>query len=373
MKKTIYMLLFVSAALTSCSSDDYGWEGVPQSSPAEQAQTASFDNNTIQEVNPINLEEVTNSEVNICRFQAPTVTDPDASTTYTVTFPKQERGTADKTLDMTADGFVSTAGITDVVTSYYGLVNKERTLPAYITAIVKTSAGQAITTTSKTFNVYVTPKVPDFMEFYVVGAVNNWSDKVKNLYMIPTEKGIYTYTTNFEDAKGDKNLKLWYGEDYGSWDNALGSKTDGDDSESGSIIDKKAGAIVCPGTGYYTFTYNFNEGTYSWTKIDNQTPATYKVIDIAGKFNDWGGTPLNMTQVAPHNWYVELDNKDGGEVKFRANNAWDVNWGLDGFQYDEKNQFYGVGMQGGKNLNLPAGKYDVYFNDITGAFAFLVK
>ncbi len=374
MKKTIYMLLLASATLASCSSDDYGWEGVPQSSPAEQAQTAYFDNSTIQEVNPINLEEVTNNEINICRFQAPTVTDPDASTTYTVTFPKQERGTVDKTLDLTADGFVSTTGLTDVVTTYYGLVNKQRTLPAFITAIVKTSAGQAITITSKSFNVYVTPKVPDFMEFYVVGEVNSWNDKAegKKLYMIPSKKGIYSYTTNFAGKNG-QNLKIWNGEDYGKWDNALGSKNDNDASESGTIVDKKAGAIVCPGTGYYTFTYNFNEGTYSWTKIANQNPATYDVIDIAGDFNSWGATPLNMTQGAPHNWYVELSNTKDGSLKFRANNAWDVNWGIPDFLYDAKNHFYGVGQSNGDNIKLPAGKYDVYFNDITGEFAFLAK
>lgn len=52
-----------------------------------------------------------------------------------------------------------------------------------------------------------------------------------------------------------------------------------------------------------------------------------------------------------------------GEVKFRADNAWTVNWGADGFPA-------GVGKQDGPNIKVTAGTWKVRFEPGTGAFSF---
>ena len=56
-------------------------------------------------------------------------------------------------------------------------------------------------------------------------------------------------------------------------------------------------------------------------------------------------------------------------MKFRSNHDWNSdNWGgqpasIAGMIYTAK--------AGGDNINIPAGTYDIYFNDITGKFMFV--
>ena len=76
-----------------------------------------------------------------------------------------------------------------------------------------------------------------------------------------------------------------------------------------------------------------------------------------------------MTQVSSsntHNWYIynlEIANNSG--FKFLAGHEWTVNWGGN---IDLSKTYFGVGAQDGDNLQLPAGTYNIYFNDITGQF-----
>jgi len=52
-----------------------------------------------------------------------------------------------------------------------------------------------------------------------------------------------------------------------------------------------------------------------------------------------------------------------GEVKFRQDDAWTINWGANTFPT-------GTGTSGGPNIPVPAGTYAVTFNRLTGAYAF---
>ena len=76
-----------------------------------------------------------------------------------------------------------------------------------------------------------------------------------------------------------------------------------------------------------------------------------------------------MTQVSnsnTHNWYISnLEIAEASEFKFKANHDWAVNWGSDA---DLTKTYFGVGAQNGSNIVLPAGTYNIYFNDITGQF-----
>jgi len=89
----------------------------------------------------------------------------------------------------------------------------------------------------------------------------------------------------------------------------------------------------------------------------------------------WPGDPGNpgptdvhqMTRVDADNWIlvdVTLTNAAAGQgVKFRANNAWDTNWGSAAFPT-------GVGTLGGANIPCVGGTYTVTFNSTTGAYHF---
>lgn len=181
-----------------------------------------------------------------------------------------------------------------------------------------------------------------------------------------------SYTTQWNAAA---NLKVLGSADYGTWDNAYGCAVDGDNSASGTLLGGNPGAIVCPEPGaYYTFTVDFATMKYSWTKLENQNPAAFAFVGLIG--DGVGGWTENddvaMTQVTPHNWYVETTIAEGG-VKIRANHAWDTgNWGLsDGQSYENKGTLWNNGGSG--NIPVPAGKYRVFFNDITCEYAFIAE
>lgn len=61
-------------------------------------------------------------------------------------------------------------------------------------------------------------------------------------------------------------------------------------------------------------------------------------------------------------WTLNIDLVDG-EVKFRANDDWSVNWGSADFPT-------GVGEQDGSNVPVVAGNYDVTFNSVSGVYSF---
>lgn len=112
------------------------------------------------------------------------------------------------------------------------------------------------------------------------------------------------------------------------------------------------------------------------------TAGRYKVTfkPATGEYNfvlDAGITSVGIIGSAtPGGWSTDSNmraNGDGtysmiigliaGEVKFRANGAWDINWGAADFPN-------GIGTQNGPNITVTAGLYQVDFNPATGAYSF---
>ena len=203
-------------------------------------------------------------------------------------------------------------------------------------------------------------------EYYLVGKLQGWNGNAETgmtCTLYPTDAMHFSYTTKFIE---DANLKIWLGSDFGNWDNAMGTAVDGDQSLEGKI--GGGGAIKCPEPeSFYTFAVDFSTNTYKWTKLVNQEPAEFEKIGLIGTFNDWGGDAF-MTQVTPHNWYIAgLEIAADGKLKFRANADWGTNWGAEANIAD---QAYGIGSNGGPDIIIQAGTYNVFLNDITGEFVF---
>ena len=80
--------------------------------------------------------------------------------------------------------------------------------------------------------------------------------------------------------------------------------------------------------------------------------------------NGWNSsTPMTLTTAGGHSWTITLP-LTAGAVKFRANDAWTVNWGGTAFPT-------GTGTQDGADITITtAGRYAVNFNDATGAYQF---
>ena len=215
-------------------------------------------------------------------------------------------------------------------------------------------------------------------EYYLVGKLQDWASepKDKTCLMYAETPMVQSYTTQWND---DANLKIWLGSDWGDWNNAYGSATMADaNTPTGKLkVDNNAGAIICPEPGaYYTFTADFSTMTYKWTKLANQNPTEFEYVALIGVGGKWSNgddiDDIDLKQVAPHNWYKANVKIPAGGLKIRADHKWrdDGNWGFaEGQNYESKGTLITSG--GSNNIPVPAGTYNIYFNDITGAYAFV--
>ena len=205
-------------------------------------------------------------------------------------------------------------------------------------------------------------------EYYLVGKLQDWSEKPegKTCLMYAETPMVQSYTTQWND---DANLKIWLGSDWGNWDNAYGAKDNGDNSVEGKIAG--SGAIVCPEPGaFYTFKADFSTMTYKWTKLENQNPTAYEHVGLIGVGGDWDND-VDMTEVTPHNWFIEKTFPEGS-FKIRANHKWDdaANWGFaEGQKFSSTGKLITSG--GSKDIKIAAGKYRIFFNDITLEYAII--
>ena len=207
-------------------------------------------------------------------------------------------------------------------------------------------------------------------EYYILGdSPFDWNVNDKKHMLYPQSSTIHSYTTKFTG-----NQKIINSNDMGTnkWEACYGTPNDGDTSTSAALR-QNAGAIHVPETGYYTLTLDFKNQSYTWTKRKNQDPKTYQQISLVGAFNGWNpaDTQYDMTEIAPHNWFIKGVVLTAGELKFNADDAWTDSWGNPEANIGDKN--YGETIYNAGNMNVPAGTYDVFFNDITGEFVFQSK
>ena len=209
-------------------------------------------------------------------------------------------------------------------------------------------------------------------EYYLVGKLQGWSPEPENktCLMYAETPMVQSYTTQWND---DANLKIWLGSDWGDWNSAYGSATMADaNTPTGSLkSDNNAGAIICPEPGaFYTFKVDFSTMTYSWTKLENQNPTAYEKVGLIGVGGDWDND-VDMTEVTPHNWFIEKTIPKGS-FKIRANHKWDdtANWGFaEGQEFSSTGKLITSG--GSKDIKVSAGKYRIFFNDITLEYAII--
>ncbi len=266
------------------------------------------------------------------------------------------------------DGILNNFGIESYEDFITVLYDNNGYIPVYLRATSKFNDKTIYSNTIsiKTLPFYVEPVL--FTQYYLIGALNGWGTSSANMnaLLYPSSEKEYSYTTQWT---GDANLKFWELDNWGDWGTAWSTPKDGDDSPSGNLVKDGSGAMVCPEPGsYYTYSIDMGTATYTWTKCDNQDPTKYDVVSLIGIGGDWN-TDYEMEEVYPHNWCLQdFTFKSKTEFKFRANKAWDVNWGV---AVNIGETPYGAGKPNGDNITAEAGTFDIYFNDITGEFAFV--
>ncbi len=147
----------------------------------------------------------------------------------------------------------------------------------------------------------------------------------------------------------DGEAKFRAGHDWSvNW--GAGDFPTGVGTQNGPNIPVPAGkykVTFTPATGAYKF--ELDAGIQSVGIIGSATPGSWDTE-----------TPMRPNGDGTYSLVIGLK---GGEAKFRANNAWDVNWGAADFPT-------GTGVQNGANIPVAQGLYLVNFNPATGAYSF---
>ena len=135
--------------------------------------------------------------------------------------------------------------------------------------------------------------------------------------------------------------------------------------------DGGSGNITVPEAGVYKITLNTEDDKLTIAAYDCSAPV-YSGMAISGSFNGWGDTPMTpcSTGWENHDWYITYEFAAGDEVKVKQADSWDFNKGGTFINYGGGMYVYGVGN--GANLVVAeAGKYLIFFNDITGYIRFI--
>ncbi|HYG18837.1 MAG TPA: SusE domain-containing protein [Ohtaekwangia sp.] len=158
------------------------------------------------------------------------------------------------------------------------------------------------------------PEIIDYPSLYIAGDFQGWNIAAPSKISSVNDDGVYEGYI-YIPAGGTNEFKLYAQPD---WE----PTSYGYESEGKIMVANFAGAnFVAPSDGYYLFMVNLNDMTYqliktSWGMIGAATPGGWDA-----------DTPLSYDPDT-QTWNVTADMKADGSFKFRANNAWVVDFGL---------------------------------------------
>ncbi|MDO6761360.1 SusF/SusE family outer membrane protein [Tamlana sp. 2_MG-2023] len=210
------------------------------------------------------------------------------------------------------------------------------------------------------------PALPTFRNLFLVGDATapGWNPDNNNpaITRDPADENIYSYIGYFNGGSSIEGFKLLEVADWSpQWGGSAGTLGVND----GTGSDPAAFAVPTP--GYYSFSMNITDMTYTLEAYDDSGDSIYPTIGIIGDSTEGGwDNDMDMTQsdFDPHIWNIQNVTLADGELKFRANDAWDDSWGAD-------TAFSGFATAGGPNIPVMAGTYNIWFNDLDGGYVLI--
>jgi len=272
-----------------------------------------------------------------------------AAVTYTVQLDKQG-GTFDAPVNISA-GSSTSLSVTGATLNQnllrLGLApnNAGQFAVRVMAAIARPSSDPSNMVYSNTATVSATPYLVliDYPSLYVPGDYQGWTPATAPKIASVKDNKVYEGYIYFSKASPVKitSAPNWDSTNYGTGGD--GKLSSAGNSENLTIAD----------AGYYLVKADVNTLTWSATKT------TWSVIGAATPGGWDTDTPLTFDPTT-NTWTAALDLK-AGELKFRANNAWDINYG-DG---DSKNGAAADGLLDFNADNIAvtaAGRYLVTLN-----------
>ncbi|MWB94322.1 SusF/SusE family outer membrane protein [Flavobacterium sp. GA093] len=288
--------------------------------------------------------------------------------TYTLLMDKKDGDfTEAKTLATTSNITQAEVLVRDLNQAAIDLGGETEVAALYDVKVMSSVSGGVPMTSESLISISVTPysgRVDyDFEEWYLVGdaSVAGWNNNNGNqiLFRSATNPKEYKFTGFFKAGafKTIKNLGNW-APMYGGADGSLVYR--------GTEADPDPASFVIAADGFYTFTMNIETLTYTLVAYDASAAATYSTVGIIGSSTAGGwdaSTAMTQSTFDAHIWSLGVTPLNNGELKFRANDAWDVSWGA-------STPFTGVGSTAGGSPNIPVekSKYVIYFNDLDGSY-----
>jgi len=177
-------------------------------------------------------------------------------------------------------------------------------------------------------------------------AVNGWDEDV-DMTQSGVDQAVWTIETTISDGVLKFRADDDWAMNWGSLDFPTG-------------VGEQGGSDIPVIGGQYFIRFNSSTGEYTF---ESMAP-TYASVGIIGTAtpNGWDSdTDMVQSDIVPHLWTLDITLADG-EMKFRADDDWAVNWG--GVDFPN-----GIAVQDGDNIVVPAGEYSIVFNSSTGAYS----
>ncbi|MFV0537267.1 MAG: SusE domain-containing protein [Dysgonomonas sp.] len=239
------------------------------------------------------------------------------------------------------------------------LVGEENEDTQTISLRVK-ATGNDLTVYSDPVLLVITPFVPikEVPNVFIIGDMNGWNNGSTDFIMFRNdnnvESGVYTYTGNF----GAGCWLKFCGEQYlGSYDNLYSAGANG-------VLElgKDKGAFYIE--GFATITIDIVNMTWKIEAYDASAAKSYTGVGPIGDFCAWDNEPLmSASTFDPHQWNGVFTFDNSTTVKFRGDRNWANNWGAQAADIP-----FGKAVFDGPGATAPAGKYRIYFNDLTGHY-----
>lgn len=361
--KNIYKILiaFIGVLAVSCNADAVDERTVLNATTTPEIIAPTTGQNYVLDVNKA-ADEVAKFTWSAAEYSTP------VAIKYTLLIDKKGGDfTAAKTLATTTNSIKEASVLArDLNQAAIDLGGKPEVAAMYDVKISSNVSGGFSQVSKGLITITVTPYVGkvvyDFADWYLVGdaTVSGWDNNKGNqiLFRSATNPNEYKFTGFFKKGyfKAIKNL--------GSWAPMYGG-SGGSLAYRGTDSDPDPASIEIPSDGYYTFTMNLDATKLSYTLVPYANGAgatTYSTVGIIGSSTSKGwdaSTPMVKSSFNAHIWTLGVTSLNDGEMKFRANDAWDVSWG-------GKTPFSGGGT--GDNIPVSKSKYVIYFNDLDGSY-----
>lgn len=214
-----------------------------------------------------------------------------------------------------------------------------------------------------TFKSYVADVLPTekFDKVWVIGNYCGWShDNTQFLFDYNATGTTFAGIVDFADAEGvslaNTGFKLT---GIAGWDDTC----NWGEEEKATEADEPASIQLITGGGSQDIM-RYAKRFYAF-EFDNTTLVLKKAwgadqIGIIGLNGDWDNDIVMEYNAKWTRFYADIEAAEATEMKFRADAAWDINWGVDC-------------VLGGDNIAVPAGQYRVYFNPVTALIEFNAK